>query len=328
MEPKQHLIALARRHPGLWREVEKLRVRMGDRWPTWCYLPAPAWSVALGGGMAPPPTPAHVIDSGIAAAVGAWRMTQGIYRFDAGLYQALIATPVQGDIPVDVLYRMPEWCVYVETPGLVYAAEGSAMDVAGAWLHLDYGHKTGQTKLRAVLNAGETLIPIGFPILGSVPESLESALRTSALYIGEHGRSLPDLAAAASGIRAVMEPLTSLLLYLCADDAEIGDGTTRPEKPNPKRTKQGWKLFPPDKVREWDVGVRLGAALRRAASEPTDAMGNDADRARPRAHVRRAHWHTFLAGAGRSERRIKWLPPIPVNLDDPDSLPVTVRPIE
>ena len=157
MEPKQHLIALARRHPGLWREAEKLRVRMGDSWPTWCYLPAPAWSVALGGGMAPPPTPAHVIDSGIAAAVGAWRMTQGIYRFDAGLYQALIATPVQGDIPVDVLYRMPEWCVYVETPGLVYAAEGSAMNVAGAWLHLDYGHKTGQTKLRAVLNAGETL---------------------------------------------------------------------------------------------------------------------------------------------------------------------------
>jgi len=46
---------------------------------------------------------------------------------------------------------------------------------------------------------------------------------------------------------------------------------------------------------------------------------------RPRAHIRRAHWHTYLVGAGRSERRLKWLPPIPVNVDDPESLPAVIR---
>lgn len=48
-------------------------------------------------------------------------------------------------------------------------------------------------------------------------------------------------------------------------------------------------------------------------------------RARPRPHIRRAHWHTFLAGADRMERRLKWLPPIPVNVADVSDLPATIR---
>ena len=28
-----------------------------------------------------------------------------------------------------------------------------------------------------------------------------------------------------------------------------------------------------------------------------------------RPHIRRAHWHTFLMGAGREKRILKWLPP-------------------
>ncbi|KAB2839872.1 MAG: hypothetical protein F9K47_14970 [Burkholderiales bacterium] len=80
-------------------------------------------------------------------------------------------------------------------------------------------------------------------------------------------------------------------------------------------------------------GVRLGAALRQAyhATETgQQALDPNTGRARPRAHVRRAHWHTFLAGAARSERRLKWLPPIPVNLagDDPGALPAVVRKVD
>jgi len=78
----------------------------------------------------------------------------------------------------------------------------------------------------------------------------------------------------------------------------------------------------------WDVGTRLGAALRMAYQAAETGQGDpdpDTGRARPRAHIRRAHWHTFLAGAERSERRVKWLPPIPVNLEDVGTLPATVR---
>ena len=122
----------------------------------------------------------------------------------------------------------------------------------------------------------------------------------------------------------------SLLLYLCADDAEIGDGSLRPCNPAPKRTKQGWRLFAADKPTTWDIGTRLGAALRKATLKAKGEHFADdpaAGHARPRAHGRRAHWHTYLTGSGRSERRLKWLSPIPVNVDDVDNLPATVRPV-
>jgi hypothetical protein len=75
--------------------------------------------------------------------------------------------------------------------------------------------------------------------------------------------------------------------------------------------------------------VRLGAALRRAYQrEQLDRdEGVSGGRSRPRAHIRRAHWHTFLAGPGRTERRVRWLPPIAVNVEDGATLPATIRPV-
>lgn len=39
-------------------------------------------------------------------------------RFAPTLYDALIATPVEGKLPTKLLSRLPEWTVYIETPGL------------------------------------------------------------------------------------------------------------------------------------------------------------------------------------------------------------------
>jgi hypothetical protein len=64
--------------------------------------------------------------------------------------------------------------------------------------------------------------------------------------------------------------LVSLVLYLCSVDAEIrpsGGGDRRPAYPEPKQTKKGPRLFPPDRPTDWEVGYRLGASLRRAATE-------------------------------------------------------------
>ena len=60
----------------------------------------------------------RVPDVGLLAAIGTWRYSQGIYRFDDSVYEALRDTVPSGDMPVDVLYRLPEWCVYIETPVL------------------------------------------------------------------------------------------------------------------------------------------------------------------------------------------------------------------
>lgn len=118
-------------------------------------------------------------------------------------------------------------------------------------------------------------------------------------------------------------PMLNMVLYLCAANADLG-GMDRPEKPKPVRTKKGWKLFPPDKPRTRDVGSRIGAALRaahidRQTDTPTPAT--ESGRQAPRPHVRRAHWHTYLVGQGKTEQILKWLPPIPVNIEDGDIVP-------
>ena len=67
----------------------------------------------------------------------------------------------------------------------------------------------------------------------------------------------------------------------------------------------------------------VGKALRaNLPSPPPDQEHRDTD------NRRRAHWHTYLVGPGRRERRLKWLLPIPVNVDDPDALPVTIKPVQ
>lgn len=79
----------------------------------------------------------------------------------------------------------------------------------------------------------------------------------------------------------------------------------------------------------WDVGLRIGAALRRAHDAESSEGAGSGTHARPRAHIRRAHWHTFWTGPRDGDRvaRVKWLPPIPVNVGDSD-LPATVVPVK
>ncbi len=127
-----------------------------------------------------------------------------------------------------------------------------------------------------------------------------------------------------------LSPLISLLLYLCADDAEIGDGILRPKQPKATKTKQGWRLFPVDALTVWDVGLRIGPAIRRAHERETGEGHPVGDRARPRAHIRRAHWATYWTGprSGEQTAVLRWLPPIPVNVDNLDVLPATVHRVE
>ncbi len=125
-----------------------------------------------------------------------------------------------------------------------------------------------------------------------------------------------------------LQPMMSLLLYLCSENADY----TRPPRPTPKRTKRGLRLFAPDKPYTWDVGVRIGAALRHAQDSPDHSdsdPGTATGRATIRPHVRRAHWHTFWRGpySGERESVLRWMPPIAVAVDH-NELPAVVHPVK
>lgn len=326
--PKQHLVTAGKLYPGAWRQYDAFRQDRGrgglPDWPDWCYCPlAGAYAIVSGGGEARVPTQI-VGDVARLGALAAWRATQGIYRFDDALRAHLLDTPLTGELPCDVLHRLPEWCVYIETPGNVVARQ----EMYGFFAHLEHDANTGREELRLLLDCDEALVPM--PIhLGkwSLGEAVARALDVSRVHALATGMEIPG--SAQRDLSETAAPLVSLLLYLCADEAEIGDGKVQPTRPVPKRTKHGWRLFAAEKPSVWDVGVRLGAALRRAqAAQQIEVSKESGTHARPRAHIRRAHWHTFLSGAGRTDRRLKWLPPIPVNVDSPDELPAVIRDVK
>ena len=328
--PREHLRAAGRLYPAAWKRIDQFRAARGRElpdWPEWCYAPMAAWYaiVSEDAGLNPP-LPANLVgDVARLAALGAWRLGQGVYKYDTDLYRALVETPVAGAIPESIL-RLPEWAVYIETPGLTF----TGIPLAGAFAHLEWDANTERAELRLLMDLGAwndaMLIPCPIHLGGDLETGLYEAARVAranAVQAGapSPGRGYEDLA-------GELAPVVSLLLYLCSDRPDVSDSWP-PPRPRPKRTKKGWRLFPADKPAHWDVGVRIGAALRRgmANQDPNDIKETNQRRG-PRPHIRRAHWHTYRVGPGRQQAVLRWLPPIPVNVDDIEALPTTIHPVE
>ena len=121
LRPVEHLRAIAKKYPAGWKQLESFRADRGKDdlpdWPEWCYCPvAGSYAIVSGGGSLPPGAGADIAS---VAGLGAWRATQTIYRFDPAFVAALVDTSLHR-LPVESFYRLPEWCVYIEAPDLMW----------------------------------------------------------------------------------------------------------------------------------------------------------------------------------------------------------------
>lgn len=340
-------------YPNAWSQFDAFRAAKGapdfHDWPDWCYLPLAAGISVVTNGVGYSALQALVEDyakkpggaptgPGALVALGSWRMTKGIYRIDPALYESLVKTPICEKLPVDVFFQMPQWCVYIETPGEVYGE----MNCHGVFVHLEYDVNDGHRELRFVLNTDNHLV--------SIPVHIDQLTLTDAL------NSAFDVAdqnaikfGLASAPRQVFEPnakelvqrLMNLVVYVCSQndfvDRSLKSPQAQPQNPKIKKTRrQGWKLFAARGCTEWDVGIRVGAALRKAYELEQMGESSAPTGRKQRPHVRDAHWHTFLSGkrlrddgtaipASERKRHIKWVPPIAINVDDVDGLPAVIR---
>jgi hypothetical protein len=123
--------------------------------------------------------------------------------------------------------------------------------------------------------------------------------------IAGQGASLPSLGCTDLAVPSVV----SVLTYLCSESPDI--------QPRPGATpRPRGSVGRADKApRIWDVGWRVGAALHayHARGASGDGRGTPV-----RPHVRRAHWHTYRIGPGRTQSVIKWISPILVGVRDAD----------
>lgn len=341
--------ALGRAIPDIWSLVDQVRAVNtddigGPDWPRHTYLPlehAGMIAATIQRAQGEQPTPASIgyLASDIAT-LSAWRMTQGVYRYDPALYAALVDTPLTGDIPATVLQRLPEWCVYIETPDMTLATTSGEAPLRGVYAWLDHARDAGHDTLTLTLDAdGPRLTPTHIPLIGTLAEACDATLSEwRDAYARGNATRLPRKDWAEQ-VQRTIPPILSLLLYLCSESPDLtrrGKPDT-PANPEPRRTRRhGWRLFPASGPSEWDVGVRIGAALRDAyAREQTGGDAAPTGR-HVRPHVRRAHWHTILSGARKrddgttipsADRRadLRWMPPTPINVEDVDAMPATIR---
>jgi hypothetical protein len=116
----------------------------------------------------------------------------------------------------------------------------------------------------------------------------------------------------------------SALVYVCATNADIERQPAQIARQATKRRTDGGTVKPPKVM---TVGYRVGAALRAWRARPATGYPGAPTGRTVRPHVRKAHFHTFRFGKGRTRRRVKWLPPIPINLGDADADTTTVVPV-
>lgn len=328
LKPKLLLAEMSRRMPTVWEQIKYFRKGKGKDlpdWPDWCYVPiAGGYAIATAGG----PPNANLFDPLLSpasiTALAAWRVSQGVYRFDADLFNSLVAQPLESRLPCEAFKRLPEWCVYIETYGLPF------LDVRteGFFAHLEWDANDGRIELRLLIVPEER--PNIALALHLGDWTLEEGLRRMRVEAEKHAGAFPQFEKTHAD---AIVPLLQLLLYLCADNADM---PVRPEHPS-TRTRMSGQVDVPRDVRLWTVGERIGAGIRRYRNEHAQqqddgaesAVRKDGFRHGPRPHVRRAHWHHFWTGPKTGERKLvlRWLPPIPVKYTEVDG-PVVIHKVQ
>ena len=339
--PEQLLREVTRDYPGIWKTADTIReskVAGGEKWPAHSFMPDIGWTETLV--KLRPSLPAVVEaetyilrERSILAFAGPWRMTKKCYRFDPSLRKALMATSLKGDIPCETLKRLPEWAMYIETPGLT---DGTGGTWDGFGVSCRYAHD-GEADLQLLFirrEANHTLTIKAAHLALVDGCTLENAVmnsyRDSKAAAHRYNWPEPDVSkkAVAAHVRFISS-CVSLVLWLCSEEPEVS-GDWKPSKPTGKRVKGGIRHFPAELPKVWDVGVRIGAALDMAANQAASRETNEhqgGKHARPRGHVRRAHWHKYGTGHNRETYVVKWISPILVNLGKKNALPVTVCPV-
>ncbi len=312
IRPVGILNEISRLYPQVWKQTQLFLNEKGKglaEWESWCFLPLAApYSIVSTSIKKTVLPPDMVRDVSIIGAMAAWRLSQGIYRFDPDLFEALWGTPLNHDLPIDLFFRLPEYCMYIETPG----KQTMGKDLHGFFVHLEDDVNDRHVELRLLLDFDDSPHPVPIHLdQEGILKSIEKAQKFSADSIRRaSGVELFFNKETAQFQAEEISPLVSLVLYICSTNAELvsKDGRLKPNRAKPKKIKKGLKFFPANKPADWDVGLRTGATLRAARNFSESSSGASTKTGKSVIpHTRKAHWHTYWTGKGRAKPEVKWI---------------------
>jgi hypothetical protein len=263
--PRQILSRFNKSNPTIFRLADAARSAFDPYIvPDWVYLPLEIWTaIAREVG----PDQRAVCET---ATYGTWRHTQGVYQFDRDLAQALDNTPLPAELPSRILLNLPQQAVYVETPEWHFDDNSP---IHGFWMHATGSLDGTEPRLMILVDVDPQPEIIVIRLnRASLVDCLEASL----------GRFEELNGYAPLTLRPLYYRLIGLALYLCSENAEIGNGFRRPARAVPVRGRKGPKFVAPDQATIWHVEAKLGLALRQFE---TDGGGewfvDNADPSRP-----------------------------------------------
>lgn len=326
--PLHILNAASKKYPDAWAYMENIHQSNGKNgtpaWPNWCYAPmAAALAVAAQSEKGLFGQLRAVYDAQQIDALAPWRISKEVFIIDESLEQMLFQQADDASVPAEILMQIPYPCFYIQFHHL----EFQNRTISGAFVHLEYDVKNDSSELR-ILFAFPDGSTLGFPIhinAGNLENSEHVTVQEAIDAIGTESplNALRGMMQTENNaIKIALSKTLQIVLYLCAQNAEIS-----PNKEQSTVYKRGKKIRDSyAEIRKWDVGVRIGAAVK-VSSQSTTQSSTHSAHASPRPHMRRGHWHNFWTGSRSKpdERKLvlKWV--APTFIGDRDETPVVIH---
>jgi hypothetical protein len=305
---KNALNAMVEGHPNLFKLLEKYLLRKHidgfidfDEWPEYCFAPFVFYimyymlefereGIELNLQEKSNRTEMVVSSSHIFVSMVPWNYSKSTYVFDKDLYNEIISMDLNGSLPIEVFYRLPEWSVYIKTHDM----KMDGLELDGFFCSIEVGYRPNKDRLAFI--------------------AIEKDLTPSYFSIPLDGTSIKDIIFAeanpltpeqrVSEVKFIT-PILSLVLYLCSGEPDlIKEKQLTDASKLFKKTRKGFRLFAAIKERTWDVGKTIGDTIREGRLR---AKGGSVA-----PHLRRAHWHGYWTGPRDKEQVFKynWIPPV------------------
>lgn len=251
-----------------------------------------------------------------------WRMSKVVYRFDNTLTEELLSQEISV-LPSETLMHMPQYCICIADPPepgiqfLFVSFFKNDNHMSFLWVCKDGTGGTSSIMLCPGCTIEECYNAFG-----------ETAQRTINVVTGMTAPADRPITAEEKGR---MERALKLVIYLCADNAEVK--TDRPKVPRMASPRDPNVHTLPKRPTYYDVGTRIGSVIRKAKADAANAQTDirslsGSPRRSPIPHVRSAHYATYWTGEGRKVPVVHWIEPIFVGYRDVDELPTTIRQVK
>lgn len=330
-------------YPRVWDQMKYFHDTNGEgglSWNNMCYAPISAALACVTNGADIERLSANDIRlashvAPIVAALASWRLDKQVFVLDEEMEHLLCEDTGDIEIPTEIFMQLPYLCFYVDVNTLVH----NQRRVTGFFVHFedDPINKDRELRILLLFDDGDVeALPIHIDE-DTVYDSLIHTMKEAEKVLRNIGSDVrfdyDDDFFETEQFKIAVKCL-QIILYICAQNADIQQDPEQKTISRPSQTIRDKY----SEIKKWDVGFRIGEAFKKYRREHPDDKDEIDDQetpneqkthASPRPHMRRAHWHHFWTGklSEPTKRKLvlKWLPPIPVGIQDGEVNPVVVH---